>query len=146
MSVQPRGLRIALGALLAFAALNAFGGGFYGLAGAEGVPVAWLEGTPFTSYRIPSLILFVVVGGAFLFAAVATFANARFAREAATAAAIIVLGWIVVQVAMIGYVSWMQPTTAVAGVVILLLAWLSPRGGRTPRCERTRRARAEHAR
>jgi hypothetical protein len=118
-------IRIALGMLLAFAALNAFGGGTYGMAGAEGVPVEWLEGTPFTSYTIPSLILFVVVGGGFLFAAVATFARAPFARAAAAASAVIVLGWIFVQVMMIGSVSWMQPATAVGGLVILCLAWLS---------------------
>lgn len=130
-TAHPKAIRIALGVLLSFAALNAFGGGYYGLAGAEGVPVEWLEGTPFTDYTIPSLILLVVVGGAFLFAAVATFADARFARAAAAAAGIIVLGWIAVQVAMIGSVSWMQPATTIAGLLILVLAWLLPQ--RPPR-------------
>ena len=32
-------IRVVLGTLLAFLALNAFGGGIYGLMGAEGVPV-----------------------------------------------------------------------------------------------------------
>ncbi len=36
--------RRALGALLVFAAVNAFGGGYYGLSGAPGVPVEWLAG------------------------------------------------------------------------------------------------------
>ena len=36
---------------------NAVGGGIYGLSGAPGVPVEWLEHTPFPSYVIPSLIL-----------------------------------------------------------------------------------------
>jgi hypothetical protein len=31
-----------------------------------------------------------------------------------------------VQVAIIGYVSWMQPTTAVAAFAILVLAWILP--------------------
>ena len=63
-------IRYVLGALLVFVALNAFAGGFYGMSGAEGVPVEWLSGTPFSDYFIPSLILFVVVGGSSLVAAV----------------------------------------------------------------------------
>jgi uncharacterized membrane protein YgdD (TMEM256/DUF423 family) len=33
------------------------------------------------------------------------------------------------QVAILGYVSWMQPATAIGGVLILLLAWLLPPPG-----------------
>jgi hypothetical protein len=126
---SPEALRLVLGVVLAFAALNAFGGGVYGITGAPGVPVEWLEGTPFSSYFVPSVILFVVVGGAFLFAAVAVFARARFASRAAVAAAVIVLGWIGVQVALLGSVSWMQPVTAVTGILILVLVWLLPAEG-----------------
>jgi hypothetical protein len=119
-------IRHLLGGLLAFGALNAFAGGYYGLAGAEGVPTEWLEGSPFRDYHIPSLILFTVVGGALLFAATAVFSRLRIARRAALAAGVIVLGWITVQVAIIGYVTWMQPATATGGLLILVLAWLLP--------------------
>jgi hypothetical protein len=120
-------IRFLLGGLLAFGALNAVAGGFYGLSGAEGVPLELLEGSPFTSYYIPSLILLVVVGGSFLFAAIAVFADSRIARVSARGAGAVVLVWIVVQVSIIGYMSWMQPTTAVGGLLILLLSWLLPR-------------------
>jgi hypothetical protein len=119
-------VRYALGGLLAFGALNAFAGGYYGLSGAKGVPLEWLEGSPFKSYFIPSLILVVVVGGAFLAAAIAVFARMRLARLAAFAAGGIVLVWLAVQVTIIGYISWMQPTTAACGLLILVLAWLLP--------------------
>jgi hypothetical protein len=49
----------------------------------------------------------------------------------ALAAGAIVLGWLVVQVAIIGYVSWMQPVTAFGACLIMILAigWPSlPRG------------------
>ena len=115
-------IRYLLGGLLAFGALNAFAGGYYGLSGAAGVPIEWLAGTPFSDYTIPSLILFVVVGGSLLVATVAVFARARIARAAALAAGAILLVWIAVQVAMIGYVSWMQPATAIGGLLVLLLA------------------------
>lgn len=65
---QRPAIRYPLGGLLAFGALNAFGGGYYGLAGAPGVPTEWLEGS-----------------------------------------------------------AWMQPTTAIVGMVVLVLASRLPR-------------------
>ena len=118
--------RYLLGGLLAFGALNAFAGGFYGLSGAEGVPLEWLEGSPFRSYFVPSLILFFVVGGSFLFAAIAVFSGSRIARVSALGASTVVLVWIVVQVSVIGYVSWLQPTTAAGGLLIVLLSLRLP--------------------
>ena len=119
-------LRVLLGVLLGFAALNALGGAYYGLAGAPGVPTEWLQGSPFSDYTVPSIILGVVVGGSFLVASIAVFARWRNARLLATAAGVIVLGWLVVQLAIIGYVSWMQPATAVWGIAIAFVARLLP--------------------
>ena len=120
-------VRYTLGGLLGFAALNAFGGGYYGLSGAAGVPREWLQGSPFTTYTVPSAILFVVVGGSCLAASIAVFARARIAGAIAAAAGLILLTWIAVQVAIIGYVSWMQPVTAIAGGLALWLALKLPR-------------------
>ena len=127
-----RTVRYVLGSLLAFGAVNAFGGGYYGLSGAKGVPVEWLAGTPFRDYTVPSLILFALVGGSFLVAAVAVLARSRMARASALTASIVVLVWIVVQMAIIGYVSWMQPATAIGGVLILMLSWVLPKSGVSP--------------
>jgi hypothetical protein len=120
-------IRYSLGSLLAFGAVNAFGGGYYGLTGAKDVPTEWLKGSPFLDYFVPSLILLVVVGGSFMVAATAVFTDLRIARLAARTAGIVVLGWLAVQLAIIGYVSWMQPTTAIAGVLVLVLGSLLPR-------------------
>jgi hypothetical protein len=133
-------IRVLLGALLTFGALNAFAGGYYGLSGAEGVPREWLAGSPFTDYFVPSLLLLVVVGGALAIAAVMVFTRHRRARAGAFGAAAVLLGWIVAQVAIIGCVSWMQPATFAAGLVILLLTSLlpssSPRTGSDRRLKR----------
>ena len=123
---HPMAIRYLLGALLAFGALNAIGGGYYGLSGAESVPTEWLKGSPFTDYFVSSLILLVVVGGSFLVAAIAVLAGLPIARLAAFTAGLVVFGWLAAQVAIIGYVSWMQPTTAVAGMLVLVLAWQLP--------------------
>ena len=117
-------LRYSLGALLAFAALNAFGGGYYAISGAKGVPLVWLEGSPFKSYLIPGIILFGLVGGALLSASIAVLANLRIAMFATYTAVVIVSIWLTVQMLIIGYVSWMQPTTAAVTLIILFLAIL----------------------
>lgn len=119
-------IRRLLGALLTFGALNAFAGGYYGLSGAEGVPREWLAGSPFTDYVLPGAILFMVVGGALALAATMVFSRHRHARAGAFAAAGVLLVWIAVQVAIIGYVSWMQPATFAAGLLILVLTTRLP--------------------
>ena len=120
-------LRYTLGILLAFGALNAFGGGYYGMSGADGVPLEWLEGSPFKSFFIPSLILFVIVGGAFLTSSILCFAGHRFARRSVAVAITIVFMWLSVQMIIIGYVSWMQPATAGWGIMCLMISQLLPK-------------------
>ena len=120
-------VRFALGILLLIVALNAFGGGYYGIAGAKEVPLEWLDGSSFSNYIVPSVILFAIVGGSAFFAAIAIFRRMKIARKSAFTAGLIILVWIAVQVSIIGYVSWMQPATTVAGVIILFLAWLMPK-------------------
>lgn len=102
--------------------LNAIGGGVYGVfLGAPEVPKQWLEGTPFHSYLIPSLILLFGVGGSSLGAALAVSRNWGCSKPLAILAGAILLGWIAVQVGLIGYVSWLQPTMAVIALLILAL-------------------------
>ncbi|MCC7158127.1 MAG: hypothetical protein LC117_00575 [Bacteroidia bacterium] len=116
-------IRYSLSILLLLVALNAFAGGYYGMAGAKTVPTEWLKGSPFRNYFIPGLFLFVVVGGSALLAAIFILIRHHLAQKVASACGIIILLWLLVQVVIIGYVSWMQPTTAVTAVIILLLTW-----------------------
>jgi len=39
-----------------------------------------------------------------------------------------VYSWLAVQVSIIGYVSWMQPVTALVALIIFILARFLPRG------------------
>ena len=120
-------IRYPLGILLLFVAINAFAGGYYGMAGAKNVPTEWLKNSPFHGYFIPSLILFICVGGSALIAAISVFRRHRIGRNAAFICGIIVILWLTVQIAIIGYVSWMQPTTAVAAIIIFFLTWQLPK-------------------
>ena len=118
-------IRYTLGSLLALVALNALGGGYYGMSGAKGVPLEWLEGSPFRSYFIPGLALLILVGGSSLFASIAVFARFSYARPASFVYVILVFVWLAVQLSIIGYVSWMQPTTAIVSLIILMLTWMT---------------------
>jgi len=120
--LRPEIARYALGALLSLTALNAFGGGYHGLTGARGVPEGWLTASPFQSYFLPSLFLFVVVGGSFLLATLAVFRRWSLDWVAALAAGVVVLAWMAAQLAFIGFVSWWQPATALVGLVIVRLS------------------------
>src|SRR5690606_17563737 len=120
-------IRYSLGALLIILAVNAFGGGYYGMAGAEGVPIKWLNGSPFPNYFIPGLFLFLFVGGSALVAAISVFKHYGIARTASLTSGIIAIVWIIVQIAVIGYVSWMQPVTAIVGVLIVFLGAILPK-------------------
>jgi hypothetical protein len=111
-----------LGILHLFIGINALGGGIYGLAGAKDVPLSLLNGTPFNSFFIPSLILVAIVSTSCLFAGIALLKNLSFASRASFIAGIILLTWISVQVVLIGYISWMQPAIGFAAVFILFLS------------------------
>jgi peptidoglycan/LPS O-acetylase OafA/YrhL len=91
------------------------------MSGADGVPLELLQGSPFSDYFIPGLFLFIAVGGSLLLASIAIFARWKQARNLSFAAVAIVLAWLAVQVYFIGYISWMQPATAVIALVILTL-------------------------
>jgi hypothetical protein len=116
--------RIALIVTEVVVALNAFGGGVYGMSGAQNVPREWLEGSPFDDYFIPALILFVGVGGSMSAAAIAAASGGReWGVVLGLTAAVILLDWIVVQVAITGYTSFLQPLFFAVGLLILALSW-----------------------
>ena len=117
-TANPRRVLMGLEALIA---LNAFGGGLYGLAGAEGVPPEWLDGTPFDSYVVPSLVLMLVVGGSMAVAFASHVRQRPRADDAAIAAGLVLLGWIAVECIVIPF-SWLQPLFAGLGLLVVALA------------------------
>lgn len=68
-------VRLALVVLELFVALGAVAGGIALLRGTftQGIPVAWLAGTPFSDYTVPGLVLAVVIGGGMILAAATVF-------------------------------------------------------------------------
>lgn len=105
-----------------FVALNAFGGGIYGMLGAPDVPKEWLKDSPFHSYFIPSIVLFLLVGGSCLYAGISVLRDRTYASWYSILCASILVIWILVQVMLIGYVSWLQPTISIIAALIFLMA------------------------
>jgi hypothetical protein len=116
-----RFIRYFLASILLVIAINAFGGGVYGMAGARGLPLIWLNGSPFRSYFVPSLFLFSIVGISCFLSSTLLFRNSAYSKKSAMSSGILLVSWIVIQVWMIGYVSWLQPVIFVSGITVIIL-------------------------
>ncbi len=68
-----------------------------------GTPIELLEKTPFATFLVPGIVLFIVNGSGSLAGAVASFARRRYAGEMGVALGAFLVAWIAVQV------YWMEP-------------------------------------
>jgi hypothetical protein len=128
--------RMVLTVLQGFLTLTSFAGGLALMLGPTigslGIapPPEFLAGTPFDSYLLPGLILFVVVGGTHL-VALLLWRRRRWAAAAAAVAGSGLLIWVFVQMVIIPF-SFLQAVYFGCGLlelvlVLLLLDVLSPR-------------------
>jgi hypothetical protein len=107
--------------LASVTAVNAIAGSVYGVSGARNVPSEWLEGSPFDSYAVPSLILGFAVGGSSAAAAAAAWGGRRSAGPASVLAGVVLSGWIAARVAIIGPRSFLQPVMGGVGITMIAL-------------------------
>ena len=123
--MSERTARAAVVVVDLFAAVSAIAGAVGLLVGFMNIPVSVLHGTPFADFTIPALLLGFVVGGSALIAAAIALLGPRHFEALATAAAgCVMVGWITVEIAMIGLGSWLQPAYFVVGLVMIGLAGL----------------------
>jgi hypothetical protein len=119
--------RLAISAVASFIAVSAVAGAVGLIGGGLPFPPEWLEGTPFSSYVAPGIILGVVVGGSALAAAVLVLRGHPSALPAAFAAGAIQAGWIVGEVLLVGthgaVMLWLQVGYGVAGALLAALAY-----------------------
>jgi hypothetical protein len=87
-----------------------------------GMGLGVLEGSPFKDFVIPGIILLVAVGVFPLVVAGAALARARWAMLGHVGVSAVLLGWIVVELLMLGYLGFLQPAVVAYGVVMLCLA------------------------
>ena len=129
--------RVTLLAVEAFVAVTALAGGIALMLGALipdlstaiTPPAEYLEGSPFTSYLVPGLVLALVLGGVHAIAFVLLLRRRPSALLAAAVAGYAALIWIFVQMMVIPF-SFLQAVYFMAGAVelglVLLLLGLLP--------------------
>ncbi len=115
-----------LGVLQAFIGIGAVAGGLLLVLDPSGTklgtPIELLEKTPFTTFLIPGIVLFIVNGLGNFVGAVASFVKYRYAGEMTMALGVFLVLWIVVQV------YWMEPHWLhilyfVLGILEVALGW-----------------------
>ncbi|MDP3151940.1 MAG: flavodoxin domain-containing protein [Archangium sp.] len=119
--------RLVLGLCL-FTGITAVGGGLALITSPprlQGPPAELLEHSPFDSYLIPGLLLFLVIGLGNLAAAALEARRIRGSEVAVLVAGAALTTWIVTQLVMIRTVSWLQLVYFLIGTVTLGAAlWL----------------------
>lgn len=122
---------IASVAVALFAAVSAFVGAIGLIVGYMHIPLSVLRGTPFTDFTVPALLLGIVVGGSALAAAaIVVFGPRRltvlgplsFDAFALAVAGCIMVGWMAIEVGLIGLDIWVQVLYFVVGLVMSGLA------------------------
>ena len=123
-----RALCYLLGSLQAVIGISAIAGGwtlFTDPTGAQmGFSTAQLAGSPFPNYLIPGLFLFLVNGVGSLIGATMSFRCQRHAGLTAMALGAIMMGWLGIQVMVIGAVHWLQPFMFGLGLLEAALGYL----------------------
>ena len=118
----------ALFILQAFNGLSAVLGGYMLLkdpSGTDlGLQLGWLEGTPFSSFLIPGLVLLVMNGLGNLLGAGLTLRRWRQAGNYGLLFGLIMMSWIMAQVAWIGYQGFLQPLYFGTGMVQFAFGYL----------------------
>ena len=124
------GTRALLIAAQAFIGIGALFGAYGLLADAEGLGMEeeWLDGSPFPDYRIPGLVLLIVIGGGMLASAVLALVGSPYARVAALAMGTVLALWLIIETVIIGFQTWEQyALLVVCGVVALVLVGVGAR-------------------
>ena len=93
-------------------------------AAALGMKLEWLQGTPFNNYLIPGIVLFTFNGLGNLAAAFLSIYKNRYRAHFALFFGVVMLIWIISQVAWIGYKSFLQPLYFSTGLLQAILGVL----------------------
>ena len=125
---KSRDLARGLGFLQAFIGLGAVGGGMALIlepSGANlGIPLELLEGSPFSTYLVPGIVLLTVNGVCSLVGAAASFKRYRYAGELAMALGGFLVVWIMLQVYLFAAFHWLHALYLGLGLLECALGWL----------------------
>ncbi|MFZ7127697.1 MAG: hypothetical protein ACOWWM_16185 [Desulfobacterales bacterium] len=92
-----------------------------------GLPLDWLQGSPFSDYFIPGLVLLVAIGLGTSVAAGATWLGFHRAGLLAMSSGLVLVVFILTEVWMVGLRTFLQPLFLVLGLLILALGIVAER-------------------
>lgn len=122
-----KGLINGLGGLQAFIGLGAVGGGLALALEPSGanlrIPVELLKNSPFLTYLVPGIVLFIVNGLGNLAGSAATVARYRYAGETAMVLGSFLVAWIILQVYWIASFHWLHALYLGLGFLEFVLGW-----------------------
>ena len=86
--------------------------------------VRLLQYSSFKNFMIPGLLLFIVVGGISTIALSANIIKSSKRYKWAMASAVVLCGWIIIQMILIQFFSWLHGLYLTIAVLIFILAYL----------------------
>jgi hypothetical protein len=96
-----------------------------------GLPLGWLEGSPFASYLVPGIVLMTLLGIGPLVTLFGVWKSLTWARPAALGVGVLLFAWLGVEIAVVGYQPE-PPLQLVYGIVALLILLTTPFAQRAP--------------
>ncbi len=120
--------------LLLFQGLSGLAGGWgltFDPTGSDvGLDPALIEGSPFHDFFVPGVVLLVVLGVVPVVVAVGVWRRAPWARPASWLVGLALLGWLTVEILVVGYIARppLQLVYGLVGLAIVLTAVLPPAG------------------
>lgn len=120
-------MRVALLVLTAFITLTALPGGMLLMmepgGGSIGLTVQLLSNTPFHDFFIPGLVLALIVGGSSLVSLFLVMNESPLSYKVAMLSGIILVVWILAELAFIPYYHWLQGLYLAIGVLVALTSY-----------------------
>lgn len=117
----------SLVALLLFLSASALYGGYSLTSDPTGrslqMSTQLLVGTPFTDFLVPGLFLFICLGIGALVSLLGLVVRAKWCFLGSFGIGLALVCWILIQVALVGYSSWLQPVYAMVGILIAALSY-----------------------
>ncbi|MBI1344249.1 MAG: hypothetical protein GC171_15100 [Terrimonas sp.] len=119
-------MKLALVILTGLIAMTAITGGLMLIANPEGtatgLSLSVLENTPFHSFRIPGIILSLLVGGVNFIALLFMILKQKQQYDLSLAGGLILCGWILAQVIILLVFHWLQILYFTIGLFVILLS------------------------
>lgn len=98
---------------------------------ALGMSLEYLAGSPFPDFRVPGIFLAVVIGTANLVSAAALWRRHRLSPLLSLSTGLLLVVWVVIQTAIIGYRHWTQFIWWVMFPLVAILAAVLTQGTRS---------------